>query len=66
MGRFFAMRGGFAHELRARFFAFGQSALGQWVQRRVWGPGGHARAALAPARGAPPRPLAPPAREARS
>jgi 2-polyprenyl-6-methoxyphenol hydroxylase-like FAD-dependent oxidoreductase len=67
MGRFFAMRGGLAHELRARFFAFGQTALGQWVQRRVWGRVA-TRAPLpavvppAPAR----RPLTPSAREARS
>jgi 2-polyprenyl-6-methoxyphenol hydroxylase-like FAD-dependent oxidoreductase len=37
MGRFFAMRGGLGDHLRADVFALGQTAAGQWIQRRVWG-----------------------------
>ena len=36
MGRFFAMRGAIGTELRARVFALGGNAVGQWIQRRVW------------------------------
>ena len=36
MGRFFAMRGAIGTELRARVFALGGHAVGQWIQRRVW------------------------------
>ena len=37
MGNFFAMRGAAGDYLRASVFAFGQTAAGQWIQRRVWG-----------------------------
>jgi 2-polyprenyl-6-methoxyphenol hydroxylase-like FAD-dependent oxidoreductase len=36
MGKFFAMRGAFGSELRARVFALGGHGIGQWIQRRVW------------------------------
>ncbi|HEY5449308.1 MAG TPA: FAD-dependent monooxygenase, partial [Polyangia bacterium] len=36
MGWFFAMRGVIGSELRARVFALGGHAIGQWIQRRVW------------------------------
>jgi 2-polyprenyl-6-methoxyphenol hydroxylase-like FAD-dependent oxidoreductase len=36
MGRFFAAEGAVADGVRARVFAFGQTAAGQWVQRRIW------------------------------
>ena len=36
MGRFFAMRGAVGTEVRARVFALGGNAVGQWIQRRVW------------------------------
>ena len=53
MGRFFAMRGAVGTELRARVFALGGNALGQWIQRRVWSrvatrPGHAAPATVAP------------------
>jgi 2-polyprenyl-6-methoxyphenol hydroxylase-like FAD-dependent oxidoreductase len=37
MGQFFAMRGALGDHLRAGIFGFGQTATGQWIQRRVWG-----------------------------
>jgi 2-polyprenyl-6-methoxyphenol hydroxylase-like FAD-dependent oxidoreductase len=54
MGRFFAMRGAVGTEVRARVFALGGNAVGQWIQRRVWNrvatrPSAIAAAAPAPA-----------------
>jgi len=37
MGGFFALRGPLGDRLRAAVFGFGQTAAGQWIQRRVWG-----------------------------
>ncbi|MBL8953358.1 MAG: FAD-dependent monooxygenase [Myxococcaceae bacterium] len=37
MGRFFAMSGPVADTVKRRVFAFGRTAVGQWVQREIWG-----------------------------
>jgi 2-polyprenyl-6-methoxyphenol hydroxylase-like FAD-dependent oxidoreductase len=37
MGRFFSAGGGLADGLRRNVFAFGQTAMGQYIQRSVWG-----------------------------
>jgi 2-polyprenyl-6-methoxyphenol hydroxylase-like FAD-dependent oxidoreductase len=37
MGRFFAAGGDLADGMRRNVFAFGQTALGQYIQRSVWG-----------------------------
>jgi 2-polyprenyl-6-methoxyphenol hydroxylase-like FAD-dependent oxidoreductase len=37
MGRFFSMGGGFADGVRRNVFAFGRTAMGQAIQRTVWG-----------------------------
>jgi len=55
MGRFFAMRGAVGTEIRARVFALGGNAFGQWIQRRVWN-----RVATRPGAPAPLAPTQPP------
>src|SRR5262245_7953790 len=37
MGRFFSAGGGLADGVRRNVFAFGQTAVGQYIQRSVWG-----------------------------